>query len=141
MDEYYETLKESHVAALREYTTWIESLEHEQLIEEVCRYGVRYVGLWPYNRDRFSEYVGAIGKCEKGSNSTSVFVKKAFGSSSSTNIELTVRLSHEEICEKVVVGVRQVEKQVPVGEVQYTTEIVEEEIVEWKCPESFLKKA
>ena len=76
------------------------------------------------------KFARAFGSCEKGSEYGLYFVRKQFGS-----IWLSVSTRHEDICERVVVGTKRVEDQT-VPEIFVAAH--DEDIVEWKCPDSLL---
>ena len=73
---------------------------------------------------RIAKQLGSFKKNESGGN---LVLEKTFGP-----ITLRFVLLRKYICQRTVVGTRNVERRViPLNA---KTEIVEEEIVEWKCP-------
>lgn len=68
----------------------------------------------------------AMGGFEKGSGGGYLELIKRFGS-----ITLAVNFNSDEVCERVVVGTERVSEQIIPAH--------EQEIVEWRCPESLLQ--
>ncbi len=54
---------------------------------------------------------------------------------------ITISVPRTDVCEQKVVGVKEVERDVRVGEDYrpFVTEIVQEDIIEWVCPDSLLE--
>lgn len=71
-----------------------------------------------------------VGSGEKKSLYGGVSLLRTF----SPNVSFSVSISHEEFCEKRVIGTKKVSRPDPSAPLIE----VEEEIVEWKCPDSFL---
>jgi hypothetical protein len=98
-----------------------------------------YVGnskfyIWPDSKDEFTEQVRALGSCDKGSDDNYVNASKQFGP-----FTVQVTANHSAVCERVVKGTHMVTKKV-YPNVEPVETLVEEEIVEWVCPPSFLKE-
>ena|SRR5437867_3780382 len=74
--------------------------------------------------------IEACGKLEKHFVGSSFYLRKTFDG----GIHIDFNVARENICEKKVTGVRHVPAST------YTTEAHDEEIVEWSCPDSLLKK-
>lgn len=72
-----------------------------------------------------------LGSFEKEESSGYLVLRKSFGP-----VALRFVLARRDICERVVVGTRKVERKIIPPNLM--TETVEEEIVEWRCP-SLLK--
>ena len=75
----------------------------------------------------------ALGTCDKETTDSFYRLKRNIG-----NVILEFVSHRATVCERVVVGTKMVSRQVPVyaapEPVEYRTEEVEEEIVEWRCP-------
>lgn len=75
-----------------------------------------------------------MGTAEKTTSGSFVGLRRRFGP-----VELKVQAFHEDVCERVQVGTRPAEKvKLPEG-ATWQTEIVEEPVYEWRCPESILR--
>lgn len=112
--------------ALRRIADWIE--EHPEL-PLPYQTALDYYSGTDQNtlkKDTLLLFVKAFGSCNKKFNDTYIVVDKNFG-----GITLRAVAYREAVCERVVVGTRSVPEQYIPGH--------EEEIVEWKCPESLLK--
>jgi len=75
-----------------------------------------------------SKIARALGTFEKKEGVSYLYLNKEFGP-----IQLQYAFPRSAVCERVVVGTREVEREVtPTHDRVF--EMVEEEIVEWKCP-------
>ena len=77
--------------------------------------------------EQIGPYARAFGKCRKSGDNDFFNLSKAFGSA----IELQAAWYRNRVCERVVVGKKKVE--VPVMQ-EVGKQVVEQDIVEWKCP-------
>lgn len=75
------------------------------------------------------EIAKEFGSFKKEAMGSYITISKTFGP-----ISLLFMFLRENVCQRIVVGTRSVEKTVYPLDVKTETEIVEEEIVEWKCP-------
>lgn len=91
--------------------------------------------IFAHNKESFSKQARALGKAEKSSSGSYFNVTRNFGP-----FKVQVTAPHQAVCERVVTGTRKVVKKV-YPNIEPTEEIVEEDIVEWICPESVLKGA
>ena len=129
--------KQEYVNSLRELADYIESRSFPDTWRvnswnEDVSYIAPYMQFVVNNKKVFSEIVSNMGAFDKKSTDWSVSATHELPSGSM----VSVIIDHEQICEKVVVG----KKVVPFREaylVQAEPEH-EEDIVEWKCPDSFL---
>jgi len=108
---------------LREFADWLENFPFDVQMPTVY--------IFAKDKETFAAIAKEFGTGRKAATEKWLHITKSFPG------YLTIQLSIErpKICERVVTGHRQIERQVPVTT---RTEIVEEEIVEWKCPDSFL---
>lgn len=98
-----------------------------------------YAHAFAKDREQLTEWIRAlshgapIGSVRKEAGDAYAGAVRTFGS-----IELRVLCSRDQVCERIVVGTRPVE--VPDPEIVAAAPLVtiDEEIVEWRCPESFL---
>jgi hypothetical protein len=123
------------IGTLKQTNEWLEGLNNlVQYLENVQATNIELMPK-PYSpiniyisvdtMEELQQYIKLFGSCEKYSDSTSIGVRKFFGTH-----KIDVYISHEVACERVVVGTRHVEAKL--------VEAYDEEIVEWRCPESFL---
>jgi hypothetical protein len=75
----------------------------------------------------------ALGTCDKFATEVSFGVTRSHG-----GITLRVRADREATCTAKVVGKHRVKREVLVQEAVYETRDVEEDLVEWDCPDSLL---
>jgi len=86
-----------------------------------------------HDADDFANKVRTLGKCSKGASSGYLNADRWFG-----RVHHQVTISQELTCERRQVGTKPVTKLVPAVEVEMVEVIVEEPIMEWVCPPSFL---
>lgn len=84
------------------------------------------------SKERFSQLAKVFGSAEKISTGMYYVHRKHFGS-----IKLDLFASKSVTCERVVVGTKRVEAQHVEA---YDIPAREEEVVEWRCPESILRE-
>lgn len=129
--------KQEYVTALRELADFIESKE---LPDEWIRWNWGTKSNYPIpshdfavnSKEQFGQIAAALGSFEKVSTDSDIRAVVILPSGAS----VTARVDHEIVCERVVVG----KKTVPFQQA-YLVEAVEEheeDIVEWKCPDSFI---
>lgn len=90
-----------------------------------------WVTLDTSEREQLREFARAFGTFTKHADSTGFKLLKSFGT-----LALQVEISRGSVCTPEVIGKRTVTRKVPIG---FREEIVEEDIIEWKCPGSILK--
>jgi len=94
---------------------------------------------WPtcfvfcHDADDFANKVRTLGKCSKGSAGGYLNADRWFG-----RVHHQVTISQQLTCERRQVGTKPVTKLVPAVEVEMVEVTVEEPIMEWVCPQSFL---
>lgn len=125
-----------YVKALRELADYVESRplpdEWRSYVWMVSSYPVPELHFTVLNKEGFGEIVAALGSFKKESTEYNLRAVVTLPSGA----QVRVAIAHEQVCEKVVVG----KKVVPFRQA-YMVDAVpehEEEIVEWKCPESFI---
>jgi len=84
------------------------------------------------NKESLAKIAMIIGTCKKDYSDSFFKLQKEFG-----EISLSFLGWREDICKRKVVGKRLVVKDVEQERV-YKTEEVEEDIIEWECPDSLL---
>lgn len=121
--------KTEYVAALRELTDFVESKPFSDSLK--WSWGTE-LNFFIYDKEEFAKVCLALGSFKKESNDafTSAKLELPLGA------KINVYGDKNEICEKVVVGKRIVPAQ-PAKTVPAVEEH-EEDVFEWKCPESFL---
>jgi hypothetical protein len=91
------------------------------------------VYLFARDADEFAQSISMIGGFEKKVDDYAMKAVKMFG-----DVKLMVHVQRSEMCEKIVVGTKQVEltrEVYPEGVTPTTvTETVDEDITEWSCP-------
>lgn len=75
------------------------------------------------SKEKQQEFVRALGKCEKETAGSSLWVKRDFGESYNSRYDISLFLRRDEFCKPVVTGTRTVPAR----------EAYEEEVVEWEC--------
>lgn len=91
--------------------------------------------LWSgqYSKEEITSLFKEIGG-KKATDSVGHFI--GLRKELSPGVSIFINCNRETICERIIVRTEKKLKQVPLP-VQFQTKEVEEEIVEWKCPESF----
>ena len=119
------------LAAVRQYLTFLQA---NPIIAAKASLPDPYI--FTHNDEDWRRVNRAMGTFHKSSDQNYLRAERTFGEYPA---ELTLRhlRSHENACERVVTGTKTVTKQVPTTEVEYTEVEVEEDIVEWKCPDSW----
>jgi hypothetical protein len=115
------TERQKFVAALRDCAAFFEA--HSDVAIPVS---LQTFYLFPEVKE-IATYAKAFGKCRKDGNDTFFNLTKTFGSA----IEVQAAWYRNTVCERVVVGKKKVE--VPVMQ-EVGKNIVEQDVVEWKCP-------
>ena len=95
-----------------------------------------HLGIYLKDRDDLAAVIRAMGNCEKAADDYWIGVQRSFGP-----IVLQAKVSHEMVCERVVVGVEQVETYDPAVLATVPKIQQEREIVRWECPPSLLADA
>lgn len=113
----------------------------EQLIEfydsypEIAvQFGNANVYAFSYSEADWKELNQKLGNFEKNSTDYDLEAIRRFGP-----ITLKHCIRHERVCEKKVTGTRTVTRSQPVEDVEYVDVEVTEDIVEWVCPESWMR--
>ena len=120
-----------YTQGLRDLADWLD--EHPQFTNHAGDDGVRlYQFTW--DKDSFIEQARAIGgPWDKDSDSGYYMLVKSFGPH---RVELNI--AHEEVCERVQIGTKVVEKHDPDVLAALPKIKVEEPQYEWVCPPSIL---
>jgi len=90
--------------------------------------------LFTSSEEEWKELNGTLGAFKKDSNQHYLRALKHFGGDY-RGFDIISLISKEETCQAVVTGTQTVKKMVPMEDVEYVEIEVEEDIVEWKCPE------
>lgn len=104
---------------------------HPELPEPAC---------WPMNvfvksKEELAKVARSLGYCKKQVLDDWYSLNKTLGIEPDYKYCIEFNISRALACERVVIGTRTVEEQVPVA---YETRTRKEEIVEWRCPDSLL---
>jgi hypothetical protein len=115
------TERQKFVDALLEFAAFFEAHPEVELPQSMMT-----VYLFP-EVSKMAPYAKAFGKCRKSGDENFFNLTKTFGSA----LELQAAWYRNQVCERVVVGQKAVERAVmqEVGK-----ETVMQDIVEWKCP-------
>jgi hypothetical protein len=128
------TITKTETTVVEDLRALADFLERRTILTEQVSFSTAYV--FTYNSDDFTKMISMIGGFDKKVDDYSMKAIKKFGS-----IELMVHIGRANMCEKVVVGTRQVETTrdvYPDGVVpESVTEMVDENITEWSCPPSW----
>lgn len=125
---YAQTAKKKNIQtaqALREMADWLET-NAEDWGDTV------YLSIHSYTWDKeiFKKKVKMLGrKIEKNFSDQGVTATKYFGI---PNVNVSVQISRDQICEKVVTGTREVPEEIIPART--------EEIIEWKCTDKAFTK-
>lgn len=130
--------KQEYVNALRELADFIEGKD----LPDTWGPAYSWSGVQDYptpemtfqfnKKEEFGDFASKLGTFDKESSDYNVSIVSKL----SSGAKVTARIAHEQVCEKVVTG----KKTVPFRQA-YMVDAVEEheeDIVEWKCPESFI---
>ena len=96
-----------------------------------------YCGVYPKGREELAAFVHSIGSCRKVAwtdNDDFHFVVD-LGQVAGDSLEIWYYTARQNVCEKVVVGHRQVEEKYIPGHIE---EAHEEEVCEWRCTDPIL---
>lgn len=129
--------KQEYVNALRELADYVESKTLPDSWQYWTwggeeTYPVPSLEFSVRDKKTFGEIVSTLGTFEKVNSDSRIAARVPL----SAGAIVSVNIAHEQVCEKVVVG----KKTVPFRQA-FLVEAVEEheeDIVEWKCPESFI---
>jgi len=122
-----ELTHEKYANALRRIADWIEVHPELDLPSERC-----LSFYTPVTKDDLAKYARAFGDCKKLLSEDFARVSKDFG-----GVRLEAIVYRSEVCERVVVGKKVIpETIIPAILVPEH----EEDIIEWKCPESILSE-
>jgi hypothetical protein len=94
-----------------------------------------YGGSGEDNQVTLPDVARMMGKCDKDVDGYDFSLTRTFGNGS---VGIKFESPRSNVCTKRVIGKKQVKKKVPV---EYETKIVEEDEIEWSCPESLLAKS
>lgn len=83
-------------------------------------------------KEELKQVANNLGSCHKTYNNSLFTLSKEFG-----EILLSFHAGREQVCERVVIGKKMVEKEIVIATEK---KMVEEEIVEWKCTDTSLLK-
>ena len=121
----------STILAVQQFARFLQ--EHPYI---AARTGLGDPYLFSYSEEDWRKTNAELGTFEKESDQSYLRALKTFGTGFGA-FQIRHLMSHEGVCEKVVVGTRTVTKSVPMDDVEYTEIEVEEDIIEWKCPDSW----
>lgn len=130
--------KQEYIQALRELADFVESKDLPDTWgpayswSDVQNYPTPEMTFQFHKKEEFGDFASRLGSFDKESSDYNV----AIVSKLSSGAKVTAKIAHEQVCKRVVTGTKLVEFRQA-----YMVEAVpehEEEIVEWKCPESFL---
>jgi len=85
-----------------------------------------------YNEDEWKEILAEMGTFTKDSTDYSLEATHTLGT-----IRMLATIGHEGICEKVLVGTKEVTKEVYPDDVKPETVTSTEDVYEWVCPPSW----
>jgi hypothetical protein len=108
---------ETLIAGLRELADFLE--DNDEIAERLAASTVNF-NVYAFNRDEFQSFVRQIGRGKKSAGDNFFGVIRTFGA-----VTLEVFTHRAQVCERVVVGTREVPETVTPARV--------EEIVEWRC--------
>ena len=125
-DPYREDADET-IAGLKELIVLL--IEQPELAH---RFGNATLYAFSYTEDEWKRINKMMGTFDKDSTSYDLEATRRFG-------PLTLKhcITHDKVCEKKVTGTKTVTRREPVEEVEYHDVEVEEEIVEWVCPDTW----
>lgn len=121
----------SVISAIQQYTRFLQA---NPFIASKTGLGDPYI--FSYSEEDWRKTNAALGTFEKESDQHYLRALKPFGNGYG-KFQIRHLMGHEDVCERVVVGTRTVTKSVPMDDVEYTEIEVEEDIIEWKCPDSW----
>jgi len=132
--------KTEHIQALRDLANFLEQRDFpENWIDKDRTYGYnRYppVSLYLFTKDKqlFGQCMKAIGTCTKNATEGYLEIRRV-----EPTFSIEINANRSQVCEKVIVG----KKVIPSKPEEIIPAEPEKEvdIVEWKCPESFLALA
>jgi hypothetical protein len=130
--------REEAIAAIRELADLLEA--HDALPVPFGLDGGSSMNVFLHDGDapqRLAELTRLLAPCEKMSEEWGTGIQALIGGV----IRLQVTADRELVCERVVIGEREVTREVPAPGAEMVTVTEVEEIVEWRCPESFLALA
>lgn len=94
------------------------------------------VGFYTWETDMWESSLTELGTFTKAASDYYLTAKRTFG-----DLPVELHIAKSMTCERVVVGQRQVEKEVYPADVTPVIETVTEDIVEWRCPETWKARA
>jgi len=116
------TDRQRRLASIREMLDFLES--HPDF---PIPYGMSYVSLFADTKEEIVNMVKQLGDVTKHAFDDQYTVEKRFG----TRAGITIYISRDQVCRKVVTGIERVEEIV--------TPAHDKEIVDWICDEPLLK--
>lgn len=125
---------ERYLESIEQLAAWCD--EHPEI--SVLCHGP-YAHAFANDPEQLAEWIRALsagaplGTVRKEASGDYAGAVRRFGS-----IELRVLCSRDQVCERIVVGTRPVEVPDPAVVAAAPLITIDEEIVEWRCPESFL---
>jgi hypothetical protein len=102
--------------------------------EAAVQFGRATIYAFSYSEDAWKNLNQKMGKFEKNSTDYDLEATRKFGP-----VTLKHCIGHDKVCEKKVTGTRTTVVSKPVEEVEYHDVEVTEDIVEWVCPESWMR--
>lgn len=116
-----------YAESFRQFADWLdENPEIEKLITPSTFY------IFSDSEEEFREVNRNLGSFTKGSSNHYLDATKKFG-----RLRIQSTINKELTCEKRVTGTKMVRTVVPMEDVEMVEIEVEEEIVEWLCPETW----
>src|SRR5579859_4336784 len=92
------------------------------------------IDIFPYDPKALPKYAAAFGKAAKDILGDSWFIlRRTFGA-----IKLEATWQRERVCERVVVGQREVPDQIIPAKAEEFIPAHKEDVYEWRCPDSIL---
>lgn len=126
--ETREAYQINYVRGLRELADFLE--KHPKLVPS---YGGETINVFAYTKKDLAEMAREMGTCEKLDQDYWFTMRKKFPPH-----KFDLNITREKVCTKVKTGTRVVEKPDPDALKAVPRISVEEDIYEWKCPESVL---
>lgn len=129
--------KQEYVNALRELADFIESKPLPDSWKpyswmDSMSYPTPTIGFQLHHKEDFGRIAAVLGTFDKESRRDTISAVVTLP----TGAKVTAEIAHEKVCERVVVGTKKVAFQ----QAYFISAVPEheEEIVEWKCPDSFV---
>lgn len=109
-------------------------LEDRPTLTDAMRFSLSDIGAYPLTTERWQQCLNELGTFDKRSTSIHLHAERAMNDS----VMVSVTMNHEDVCERVEVGVKEVEVAVYPDDVVPTIERQQVPVYEWKCPPSWI---